>query len=128
MRFRFTAVVALALTTSLADAHHSVLSFDNEHAARITGRVERVLFTNPHTLIVVDVARDDGAHERWTVEAEGATVLKRLGWDETVIEARDRVTVIGGRALDGSASMRCRRLELEDGRELQCFSANYADK
>lgn len=128
MRPGLVAVAVLALTTGLADAHHSVLSFDNEHAARITGRVERVLFTNPHTLIVVDVARNDGTRERWTVESEGATVLKRLGWDETVIEAGDRVTAIGGRALDGSTSMRCQRLELEDGRELQCFSADYGDK
>jgi hypothetical protein len=122
------AVVVLAVTTSLAGAHHSVLSYDNEHATRLMGRIERVLFANPHTLIVLDVARDDGTRERWTVEGEGATLLRRLGWDETVIEAGDRVTAIGGRALDGSTSMRCQRLELEDGRELQCFSADYGDK
>jgi len=115
------AVVACAWPLGAASAHHSVLPYDNEQSTEIVGAVERVLFANPHTVIVVGVEREDGRRERWTIESEGATMLRQLGWEEGTIEPGDRIRVLGARAKDGSSAMRCRTLDLEDGRTLHCF-------
>jgi hypothetical protein len=119
------AAAACACPLGAASAHHSVLPYDNERPTQLSGTVERVLFANPHTVIVVDVEHDDGSHERWTVESEGATILRQLGWEEGVIESGARIRVLGARARDGSPAMRCRSLDLEDGRTLYCFPLKY---
>jgi hypothetical protein len=97
--------------------HHSVLPFDGATPTTVEGTVVSLLWQNPHTMIAVDV---DSV--RWTIESEGATQLRRLGWTEHVIKAGDRITVLGARAKDGRRLMRCKAITLTDGRELPCFS------
>lgn len=107
--------------TLAAYGHHSVLPYDNERGIEIAGRVVDVAFANPHTILVIRHEREDGSDQRWTVESESAVTLARLGWDDGMIKIGDRVTVVGAPAKDGSAAMRCQRLELEGGRILSCF-------
>jgi hypothetical protein len=102
-------------------AHHSVLPFDGAHGIVITGTVTRFLWQNPHTLIALDVARPDGAVERWMIEGESPRILERLGWTDRSLEVGAHVSVEGAAAKDGSLIMRCRTIELGDGRRLPCF-------
>lgn len=119
------AAAACSGAASLAAAHHSVLAYDNESGIEIAGRVEQLSFANPHTTIVVAVEREDGGHERWTVESESATELARLGWQPGMIGVGDRIRALGAPAKDGSTAMRCRYLYLENGRTLECFPLKF---
>ena len=116
--------IALAARASTALAHHSVLPFDGAHGTTIAGTVARVLWQNPHVLIALDVPNQAGAIERWTVESEAPRVLTRLGWMQDSVTAGRRITVPGARARDGSHALRCKSVQLADGRTLSCFPAD----
>jgi hypothetical protein len=113
--------LVLWVTAPLALAHHSVLPFDGAHGTTIAGTVTRFLWQNPHTLIALDVSRPDGAVEHWMIESESPRILERLGWSDRSLEVGVHVTVEGAAAKDGSLVMRCRAIELGDGRRLPCF-------
>jgi hypothetical protein len=113
--------VALSVTATGALAHHSVLPFDGEHGTVLVGTVTRFLWQNPHTMITIDVPGADGAVAHWTIEGEAPRILERLGWTEDSLEVGVRVGVQGAAAKDGSSVMRCREIELTDGRRLPCF-------
>lgn len=97
--------------------HHSVLPYNGVTATTIEGKVARVLWQNPHTLIAVDV----GEH-RWTVESEGSSILQRLGWTGESLRVGDSVTVTGARAKDGRRLMRCKTVVVGTT-SLPCFSS-----
>ena len=86
----------------------------------IEGVVVRVLWQNPHTLIAIDSV---AGSERWIVESEGMTALRRLGWTKASLKNGDRIAVTGARAKDGRRLMRCKTIS-KDGRELPCFGAS----
>jgi hypothetical protein len=114
-------VIACAIAgVAAARAHHSTLAYDGEHPTTIAGEVRRFEWQNPHTLIYMDVKSGDGV-EHWVVESESPNLLGRLGWSKTVMKAGDRITALGGRAKDGSHSLRCKDVQLPDGRSLPCF-------
>ena len=125
MERRALAVVVVALASATAHAHHSVLAYDGETPATITGTVVKVLWQNPHAYIDLDVAAN-GTHARWTVESEGPVALVRLGWTKTPLMPRDVIPSPGARARDGSARMRCATITLADARRLPCFPSGGA--
>jgi hypothetical protein len=96
-------------------AHHSVLPFDGVTATTVRGTVVRVLWQNPHTLIAVDVGE-----QRWTIEAEGSSILERLGWTRASLTTGTAITVTGARAKDGRRLIRCTTIRTGD-RQLSCF-------
>jgi hypothetical protein len=117
-----TVIFALAtVPVAAALGHHSVLPFDGTRGTTIAGTVTHFLWQNPHTLIALDVARPDGAVERWMIEGESPRILERLGWTDRSLEVGAHVSVEGAAAKDGSLIMRCRTIELGDGRRLPCF-------
>ncbi len=123
-RGRLTAsasVVAVASAALTASAHHSVLGFDGHSPVTISGRVAGVLWQNPHAYVRLDVADGAGSGTvRWTIEAEAAGVLRRLGWQADLLAPGTSVTSTGAPARDGRPLMRCAFLELPSGRRLPC--------
>jgi hypothetical protein len=103
-------------------AHHSVLAYDGSTATTLTGAVVKVLWQNPHAYIELDVGAD-GTRTRWIVENEGPVALERLGWTKSSLMPGDVVTVMGARARDGSARLRCASVTLADARRLPCFAS-----
>jgi hypothetical protein len=103
-------------------AHHSVLAYDGSTATTLTGAVVKVLWQNPHAYIDLDVGAD-GTRRRWIVENEGPVALERLGWTKSSLMPGDVVTIMGARARDGSARLRCASVTLADARRLPCFAS-----
>ena len=121
--------VALAvwcLAGAVAHGHHSVLAYDGSTPTTVTGRVIRVLWQNPHAYLLVDVPTTNGSVVRWTIENEGPVMLERLGWTKSTLKAGDIITSLGARARDGSPRLRCKSVELPDGRHLPCFAPGGA--
>jgi hypothetical protein len=102
-------------------AHHSTLPFDGTQPTVISGVVTTFNWRYPHTTIALDVSDDGGNLIRWTVESESLRMLSRLGWTKNSIRPGERIRVTGARARNGTPAMRCRTIELPDGRSLSCF-------
>jgi hypothetical protein len=105
-------------------AHHSTLAFDGTQPTVIRGVVAAFNWRYPHTSIVLDVSDSGGPGEivtRWTIESESLQLLSRLGWTKSSIRPGDRIRVTGARARDGAPAMRCRTIDLPDGKSLSCF-------
>jgi hypothetical protein len=122
LKLRALALACLLVGAALPlAAHHSTLPFDGEHATVIEGIVTRFEWRNPHSRVYLDVQVENGGVEHWTIETESLIVLSRLGWTKEMLKPGDRITTTGARAKNGSHMMRCKVLDLADGREVPCF-------
>jgi uncharacterized protein DUF6152 len=118
------ALFVWCLCEILISAHHSTLAFDGTQPTVISGVVAAFNWRYPHTSIVLDVSDSGGPGEivtRWTIESESLQLLSRLGWTKSSIRPGDRIRVTGARARDGAPAMRCRTIDLPDGKSLSCF-------
>ena len=105
-----TRTLRLPLTASLlalvatAQAHHSFpAQYDVEKPVKLTGKVTKVEWTNPHIFIYIDVPDETtGAAVNWALEMGGPNALLRLGWKRDSLQAGDLITVEGSLARDGS--------------------------
>ena len=81
---RWSAALALAGLVGGAQpaaAHHSFAMFDSTRTTVVKGTVKEFQWTNPHVVLWVMAAADDGAaQEQWTVELTSPGNLTRMGW------------------------------------------------
>jgi hypothetical protein len=115
------ALLVWCLCEISVSAHHSTLAFDGTQPTVISGIVATFNWSYPHTSIVLDVSDSAGIVTRWTVESESLQLLSRLGWTKTSIRPGDWIRVTGARARNGAPAMRCRTIDLPDGKSLSCF-------
>lgn len=128
VRTKRSALVAGTLLVSapatLALAHHSFgAEFDRSSPVRLEGTVVRFEWVNPHSWLVIDVAREDGSIVRWRVEGSAPSALLRRGWSRNSLPAGTHVIVDGFRAKDGSPRADARGVVVADGRRLLLGSA-----
>ena len=91
----FGALLTVPLGVTAVHAHHSfAASFTDERIMR-EGVVERYVFKNPHVLLYIAVAGDDGGSETWMVEGGSATGLRRAGWSADTLSIGDHVRING---------------------------------
>jgi Family of unknown function (DUF6152) len=113
-------VFGLLLAIAPVFAHHSTAPYDLVHGTILDGVVADFVWENPHAHILLDVTGDD-ALEHWTVELESPNLLRRLGWDKDTLKTGDRILITGGRAKNGSFSLRAVLVQTLDGRKLQAL-------
>ena len=83
-------------------AHHSPAAFNlTVTDFAISGEIEFVEMRNPHSVIELRVANDDGSTTQWDIEFSSVNLLLRRGWDFERIKAGDRVTCIGNPSATG---------------------------
>jgi DNA/RNA endonuclease YhcR with UshA esterase domain len=117
-KFAMVAVTAAALLFPLVQisAHHSFAAeYDANKPMKITGKVTKVEWTNPHARFYVDVKDEKGAVTNWNFELASPNVLKRAGWSRNSLKEGDTVTVEGSMAKDGSKMANARAVTLSDG-------------
>ena len=116
-RPRVFAALCLALTPSMASAHHSFAAqYDANQPVTLHGVITKVEWMNPHTYFYVDVSDDKGKRVTWAVEGGAPNVLYREGWKPTTLKAGDEVTILGSRAKNGSNLINATSFKLPDGR------------
>jgi hypothetical protein len=102
--------------TSLA--HHSPVAFDTGVTDfAISGEVEYVDMRNPHSVMRLKVAAEDGNSTLWDIEFSSVNLLLRRGWDFERIQVGDRVTCVGNPSALGKAEMYMWSIKLADGTE-----------
>lgn len=113
---RSCAVMLLLIAGSTAYAHHSfAVFFDSERTVTVRGKVADFQFRNPHGLVRISLAGQDGAPVIWKAETNSPSILVRRGWKKDTLKVGETVTMEGWPARDGSNYMRLRTLKRADG-------------
>lgn len=108
----------LVFAAGLALGHHSTASYDLVHGTIIQGVVTHFQWENPHVHLSVEVNGENEEVEHWSVELESPGTLHRYGWTKETLKPGDHLSVVGGRAKNGSFSLRASYIVLPDGRRL----------
>ena len=115
---RIAATLPFLLLAATGFAHHSPIAFDtNVTDFAISGEIEYVDMRNPHSVMRLKVAADDGSSTVWDIEFSSVNLLLRRGWDFERIQVGDRVTCVGNPSASGKAEMYMWSIKLADGTE-----------
>ena len=100
-------------------AHHSFAAeYDGDKPTVLTGTITKMLWSNPHAWLYVDVKGADGKIVPYSFETGGANALYRRGWKKTDLPVGVVVTVDGYLARNGSHTVNATGIKLPDGRQL----------
>jgi hypothetical protein len=94
---RVIMVVGLLCLPLASFSHHSTAPhYDREQPVRFTGVVNEFEFINPHVVLHVEVAADDGESVvTWVCISSAANTLRRQGWTASQFVPGQFVTVSG---------------------------------
>jgi len=111
--------LVVLLTAGSAAAHHSFAAeYDGTKPITLTGAITKMLWSNPHAWVYVDVKSPDGKVVNWAFETGQANALYRRGWKKTDLPVGAVVTIEGFLAKDGSPTVNATNITLPDGRQL----------
>lgn len=117
--FSIATLAGLLLIGSQSHAHHSfTVHYDSEKIITKEGVATEFRFTNPHAILMLDVTKESGEVEQWTVETTSPVYMRRFGWTADMIKPGDRVVVEGWASRDGSHLMRIRTVMRADGTQI----------
>ena len=109
----------LLLGPTLVLAHHGAATFDTEGEITLQGSVTEWVWSNPHSILRLDVKAEDGTVKHWSVATANIADLSKRGWSRRLFAAGDMVTVIVQPAKSGEPVGMIRTVTLADGRKFQ---------
>jgi len=119
-------IIALALTAaglllgpSAVLAHHGAATFDTVGEITLKGTVTEWVWSNPHSILRIDVKAEDGTVKNWSVATANVADLSKRGWTRRTFSPGDQVTVLIQPAKSGATVGMIRNVELADGKKLQ---------
>lgn len=92
--------VALVQPTA-ALAHHSFAQFDRTKTFKVTGKVKRWDWRNPHAWLYLTVSKPGKPDQEWAFETFSIPELVRFGYTRKNIKPGDTVTVLAYPRKDG---------------------------
>ena len=113
------AATALLLGPSAVLAHHGAATFDTVGEITLKGTVTEWVWSNPHSILRIDVKGEDGTVKNWSVATANVADLSKRGWTRKTLNPGDQVTVLIQPAKSGAPVGMIRNVVLADGRKLQ---------
>ena len=120
VRYPFAlAAAALIVATLPGYAHHSFdAEYDRTKTITVTGKVDRLEWTNPHARIYVEGKDETGKTQLWDFELGPPNGLMRRGWNRNSLKHGHAVTVTGFRSKTSDHICNARTVTLADGRQV----------
>ena len=109
---------ALALSCSVAGAHHSFAMFDLAKDVTVEARIKEVQFTNPHVWLQILVTDDKGVETEWSIESGAPGMMLRNGWKPSTLKPGDKVTLTMHPLRNGNPGGSLVKVKVPDGRVL----------
>ncbi|MGI9259697.1 MAG: DUF6152 family protein [Gammaproteobacteria bacterium] len=116
-RLLLSLIVLVAMPMAL-DAHHSQAEYDRGSIIEFEAELVDVRWRNPHVMITVRAADDDGQMHDWELESSAVYGLQRTGLDGSAMPGFGPVTVAGWPSTTRPHAMRVTNLLRPDGVEL----------
>ena len=93
---RWIVAAGLALSSTAADAHHSLYGvYDTNQRVTLDGVVAQFHFVNPHPFLLVDVRDAAGRTRQWRMEMDNRRELVEVGMSDTSFQPGERIVVSG---------------------------------
>jgi hypothetical protein len=119
MRLKYLGILGLAgmlSGTAPMRAHHSFAAeYDSKTMLTLTGKINKVEWTNPHIYIHLDVPDGAGKITTWALEGYPPNTLKRTGFSRDLLKQGDAVTITAYKAKDGTNTGAAREVTFADG-------------
>jgi hypothetical protein len=109
---------ALALSCSVAVAHHSFAMFDLGKDLTVEAVIKEVQFTNPHVWLQIMVTDAKGVATEWSIESGAPGMMLRNGWKPSTLKPGDKVTLTMHPLKNGSPGGSLVSVKVPDGRVL----------
>ena len=111
------------LSITHAHAHHAFAAeFDSKAPVKLSGKVTKIEWINPHAWVHLEVIDEDGNSQTWMVEGGTPNTLLRTGINKNTIQPGTEIIVRGYQAKDKTCEPACkangRDLTLSDGTKL----------
>jgi Family of unknown function (DUF6152) len=123
---RAVAVVAIAVLCDVSvEAHHSFAAqYDANKPITLRGTISRMLWSNPHGHLYIEVKMPDGKLVTWELETAAPAGLYRRGWRREDLPVGAEVVVRAFLARDGTPTANATTVTLTTtGKELFAGSA-----
>ena len=102
-------------------AHHR-WPVNMEILVTVQGIVRDFDWSNPHSMMTIDVTQVDGNVEEWRIGGPAINRMEARGWDANTVKPGDTITGTGFQFLDGSKIIRLERVTLQGGNELLVYA------
>ena len=100
-------------------AHHGATSYANSIVVLKDATVTKLVWANPHTIVLFDVKDDKGTVSHWAGEAGSPSAVSLLGWTKNSLQPGDVITVYIYPAKSGSPVGRLNKIVFADGKTLR---------
>ena len=107
----------LAVSSSVF-AHHGNAAYDGTVVVLKDATVTKLLWANPHTLVLFDVKDEKGEVVHWNAELGSPSALANVGWTKASLQPGDIVTIYINQAKTKNPVGRIERIVLADGSQL----------
>jgi hypothetical protein len=123
MKTRWLASVALLAGTlgmcAPVFAHHGAAAYLDKIVVLKDATVTKFVWSNPHSILLVDVKDDKGDMAHWVAELGSPSAVTLLGWNRNSVQPGDVVTVYLYPAKSGNPVGRLNKVVLADGKTLR---------
>ena len=109
-------VVALLAVCAPLFAHHGNVAYDEGKMVVLKdATVTRLVWANPHCLILFDVKDDKGKVVHWAMEGGSPSALSNVGWNRNSLQPGDAISVYMHQSKLGTPSGRLNHIVRSDG-------------